>query len=137
MFCFDPRYYNLPDSKTAYGTRKTGLLRARFQIESVQNLKNNLRLLGSDLIVTNEKAEDFIPKLLVAGKANVVAYQQEITKEERDIEWSLEQNIEKLKGQNGELVASTERFWGHTLYHIDDLDFDPAHNFQNNQTTFR
>ncbi len=33
VFCFDPRIYGRVE--TPYGTRKTGLLRARFLIESV------------------------------------------------------------------------------------------------------
>ena len=30
VYCFDPRYYDLSQSKTKYGTNKTGLVRARF-----------------------------------------------------------------------------------------------------------
>ena len=35
VYCFDPRYYDKDQSQTEYGTRKTGLIRARFQIESI------------------------------------------------------------------------------------------------------
>ena len=42
VFCFDPRYYNLPASKTKYGTRKCGAVRARFMIESVSDLRKSL-----------------------------------------------------------------------------------------------
>lgn len=65
LFCFDPRYYLNEHSRTKYGTRKTGLIRARFQIETVENLRKSLRNIGSDLLISNEKPEDFIPKLLL------------------------------------------------------------------------
>lgn len=68
-------------------------MRARFELESVMNLKNNLRLIGSDLVVTCQKPEDFLPTLLDQDKANIIAFQGEITREEKDIEANLEANI--------------------------------------------
>ena len=32
IYCFDPRYFNKSESQTAYDTRKTGIVRAKFQI---------------------------------------------------------------------------------------------------------
>ena len=30
VYCFDPRYFSEKESQTVYGTRKTGIIRARF-----------------------------------------------------------------------------------------------------------
>ena len=51
VFCFDPRFY---DAMTPYGTKKCGFNRTRFMIESVDNLRKNLRAVGSDLIIGHE-----------------------------------------------------------------------------------
>ena len=49
VFIFDPFYFKT----TRYGTLKTGNFRAKFLIESVQNLRDTLHSLGGELIVRN------------------------------------------------------------------------------------
>ena len=61
VFCFDPRFY---DAMTPFGTKKCGFNRTRFMLESVANLRKNLQAVGSDLIVSHEPVETFIPKLV-------------------------------------------------------------------------
>lgn len=86
VFCFDPRIYCEKESKTKYGTRKTGLIRSQFQLESVECLRKNLKAIGSELLVSMEKPEIFIPKLISKDHRNVVVYQQEICDEELRVE---------------------------------------------------
>lgn len=74
VYCFDPRYYDMEKSQTEYGTRKTGVVRARFQLQSIEALRSNLESIGSGLLVAFEKPEDFIPKLLDSKKHNVVVF---------------------------------------------------------------
>ena len=73
VFCFDPRFF----APSAWGSPKTGGHRARFQLECVLNLKQNLRAIGSDLVVEVGKPEEIIPKYLLAGagKTNLVLTQ--------------------------------------------------------------
>jgi deoxyribodipyrimidine photolyase len=47
LYCFDPRQF----IATPWGNPKTGAYRAQFLIESVLDLKQGLRQLGSDLMV--------------------------------------------------------------------------------------
>jgi len=49
VFCFDEKWF----VKHKLGFPKTGSIRAKFLIESVNNLKNNLRQIGSDLLITS------------------------------------------------------------------------------------
>ena len=87
VYCFDPRYFELSQSKTKYGTRKTGVIRARFQLETVEALRTSLEAIGSQLIVALEKPEDYLVKLLdTSGRHNILVFQQEITSEELKIE---------------------------------------------------
>lgn len=58
VYCFDPRFF----APSAWGTPKTGGRRARFQLECVLNLRENLRAAGSDLLVAVGKPEDVIAK---------------------------------------------------------------------------
>lgn len=54
VFCFDPRYYLEKESKTKWKTRKTGANRAQFMLETVEDLRNNLKGVNSNLLVTSE-----------------------------------------------------------------------------------
>ena len=62
VMCFDPRFY---DKTTEYETRKCGIVRTRFHLETVEEFRKNLKEIGSNLLVAHEKAEDFIPKLMM------------------------------------------------------------------------
>ncbi|KNC72524.1 hypothetical protein SARC_14917, partial [Sphaeroforma arctica JP610] len=78
--CLDPREVT---AITPHGNPKTGVHRLRFMLESISDLRNNLRGLGSDLHVSAGNPEDVIPSLIakagVASGACEVIYQSEIT----------------------------------------------------------
>jgi hypothetical protein len=79
-------------------------------------------------LISSEKPEDFIPKLLVQNSSteNIIVYQTEITSEELKIEDKVKKNIELLAKNNKEpLTAKVESVWGLTLHHLNDLDYDP------------
>ena len=54
VFCFDPRFLRA----SAWGTPKTGPFRAQFLLESVADLKAQLRAIGSDLLVAMGPPEE-------------------------------------------------------------------------------
>lgn len=57
MYCFDPRHY----ITTPWGNPKTGNFRAQFLLESILDLKQNLRNIGSDLLIKFGKPEEILP----------------------------------------------------------------------------
>src|SRR5258708_31213893 len=58
VYCFDPFYFR----KNSSGNSKTGNLRARFLLESVADLRKNLRGIGGEMIIrTRNSAETFPP----------------------------------------------------------------------------
>jgi deoxyribodipyrimidine photo-lyase len=73
VFCFDPRFYQR-EVKT-YGTRKCGLIRTKFSIESVANLRASLEAIGSNLLVTCAKPEDFLDSIVTADTETTLVYQ--------------------------------------------------------------
>lgn len=113
VYCFDPRQFGT----TSYGFPKTGAFRAQFLLESVADLQENLRSLGSNLIVRSGKPEDVIPAIAQELAAQAVYYYREVTSEELAVETVLET---ALKARN----ISIRGFWGHTLYHPEDLPFE-------------
>ncbi|MDX2285425.1 MAG: DASH family cryptochrome [Bacteroidia bacterium] len=111
VYCVDPGMYG----KTAFGFPKTGPHRARFLLESLADLRLRLRQLGSELLVLHGKPEAVLPPLVQRFGASWVFAHQEVTSEETGTERRLEQALHGLP-------VSLELFWGHTLYHLADLD---------------
>ena len=113
VYCFDPRQFG----QTSFGFPKTGAFRAQFLLESVADLRQSLRSLGSDLIVRSGKPEAVIPDLAQHLGVSAVHYSREVTSEElavdRQLRVALDQQGIALKG-----------FWGSTLFHPDDLPFE-------------
>lgn len=62
VFCFDPRFYDR-QMKT-YQTKKCGIIRSRFNLESVNSLRSSLETIGSRLFVAHTKPEEFLLKLV-------------------------------------------------------------------------
>ncbi|BBC23839.1 DASH family cryptochrome [Pseudanabaena sp. ABRG5-3] len=115
IYCFDPRHFG----ETSFGFAKTGTFRTKFLIESVANLRENLRSLNSDLIVRLGKPEDVLPQLAQQWKITSIYYHAEVTTEEKAVETHL---LGALNSQD----ISIRSFWGNTLLHPDDLPFEIA-----------
>ena len=123
MFCFDPRFYDksVPEYKM---TRKTGMIRTRFQLETVKEFRQNLEALGSCLLVAHDKPENFVQKLIEPGVKHTVVYQAEICHEERQVEKAFKKEMD-AKCIDYQFVP----IWNSTLHHIDDLPYDPVEYF--------
>jgi deoxyribodipyrimidine photo-lyase len=112
IYIFDPRQF-VP---THLGFAKTGTARAQFLFESVQNLRDNLRSKGGNLLIRTGHPEAIISTLARELQVSTVYTGKEATQEETDIETAVSK---KLKNDNIEF----EQFWGATLYHARDLPF--------------
>ena len=112
VYCFDTRHFG----ETSFGFAKTGAFRAKFLIESVANLRENLRSLNSNLIIRIGHPEDILPELAQQLEVGSVYYHAEITTEEKAVEINL---CKALK----EKSITYKIFWGNTLLHRDDLPF--------------
>jgi deoxyribodipyrimidine photo-lyase len=117
VYIFDERVYR---GKSRFGFSKTGQFRSRFMLESVENLRNNLRQIGSDLIIHTGKPEDLISELAHQLKVNWVLCNRERTREEVQVQDGLEQ---KLWGIGVELLYTR----GKMLYHTQDLPVPVQH----------
>lgn len=118
LYCFDPRHFK---GTYHFGFPKTGPHRLKFLLESVKDLRSTLKSVGSGLVVRSGNPEDVVPELiqqLGQGQVTAVTLQEEVTREELDVEAGLEQSCSKLG-------VHLKKFWGSTLYHKQDLPFAP------------
>ncbi len=113
VYVFDERVFN---GRTRYGFRRTGKYRAKFIIESVQELRQSLQKLGSELIVRVGKPEEEIFAIAEQAKTSWVFCNRERTRDEVQVQDALERKLWSI-GQ--ELRYSR----GKMLYYTADLPF--------------
>lgn len=125
VYCFDPRQFET----TSFQTRKTGLIRTRFLLESVANLRRSFLQAGGDLIIRQGKPEIILPELVAQYHVNEVYHHREVASEETRVSADVENALWKLK-------INLKHFIGHTLYHKEDLPF-PINTIPDVFTSFR
>lgn len=117
VYVFDTRIF---EGKTSYGFDKTGAHRAKFLIESVEDLRQSLRSLGSELYVRIGKPEEEIFTIAQQLNSSWVFCNRERTYEEVKVQDKLEDKLwsigQELKYHRGKM-----------LYHTQDLPFPVAH----------
>ena len=112
IYCLDPRQLGTLTS----GVPKTGAFRLRFLLETLTDLRAAYRARGGDLIVRMGRPEAVLPALVQQLGATYLVYHEEATDEELRVESAVEAALTAIG-------VSCEGFWGHTLYHPDDLPF--------------
>jgi deoxyribodipyrimidine photo-lyase len=112
VYCFDPFYFK----KNSSGNTKTGEFRARFLLESVADLRKNLRHIGGELIIRVGNPAEVLLLLAEQYDISEVYHHREVAFEETDISAQVEAALWKIK-------LNLKHFIGHTLYHKEDLPF--------------
>ncbi len=112
VYCFDDAYFKTTD----FGFKKTGSFRAQFLLESLIDLNNNLREIGSGLIVVKGKPEIEIMELAKKYRVQNVFAKQEVAFEELQTQNFLENELAKIN-------CRLKTFSTSTLYHENDLPF--------------
>ncbi|GAA4281692.1 DASH family cryptochrome [Gaetbulibacter aestuarii] len=109
LYCFDPRHFE----DTIFGFKKTEKYRAKFLIETVQNLKKGLKDLNIELFVFYDRPEIKIPDLIKSYNIKGIYAQKEWTQEEKAVEDALVSNV----GESVKLLTYYDQF----LFHPDDI----------------
>ncbi len=112
VYCFDVSQFET----TSFGFKKTGSFRAQFLLESLSDLDQNLRKIGSGLLIVKGKPEVEIPKIVQQYKATKVFAKREVSYEEKQTETRVQEELFKLK-------CELKTFSTSTLYHAEDLPF--------------
>jgi len=122
FYCFDDSEYD----ETHFGFKKIGPLRAQFTVESVSQLRKNLKALGSDLCVRKGNTVDELAKLIEATKAEAIFSAKDIHSEELALQKQVEEGVS----------VPVEYSFGSCLFHINDLPH-PHQDTPEVFTTFR
>ena len=112
LYCFDESHFET----TEHGFKKTGSFRAQFLLETLQDLDDKLRELGSGLRIVQGKPEVEIPKLVQEYKVQKVFAKREVAFEEKQTEKKVELELFRLQCEFETVSTST-------LYHAEDLPF--------------
>ncbi|MCC8410949.1 DASH family cryptochrome [Mucilaginibacter sp. UR6-1] len=112
VYCFDPQYFKIVET----GKSTTGNFRARFLLQSIANLRDNLRKLGGELIIRTGNPAEIIPQLTAEYQVNEVYHHREVASQETAMSEEVEAALWKQK-------LNLKHFIGHTLYHKEDLPF--------------
>ncbi|MEZ4919460.1 MAG: DASH family cryptochrome [Saprospiraceae bacterium] len=117
VYIFDERIFM---GKTRFGFPKTGKYRAQFILESVENLRDNLKAIGSDLVVRVGKPEYLLTEIAREFKCSWVLCNRERTREEVIVQDKLEQKL-------WEIGVELLYYRGKMLYHTQDLPMPVQH----------
>jgi len=125
VYIFDPRQF----VALADNTQKTGVIRSKFILDSVHDLKQSLQQIGADLLVTSGYPEEILPSLAERYQVKEVYHHREVAKEETHVSTLVEEALWKKQ-------LNLRHFIGHTLYHKEDLPF-PIKDIPDAFATFR
>ena len=114
VYCLDPRHYEISD----YGFKKTEKYRAKFLLESLLDLKQELHKLNISLLVYQDQPEKIIPQLCNKYKVSTIQITREWTSEEQQVEQALRNKLPNTIEWNSH--------YNQFLYHPDDLNFEIA-----------
>ncbi len=117
VYIFDERLFR---GKTRFDFARTGKYRAKFIIESVEDLRRNLRRHGSELIVRVGKPEEILFDLAREAKSTWVFCNRERTPDEIRVQDALERKLWSI----GQEVRFSR---GKMLYYTQDLPFPVTH----------
>jgi len=112
VYCIDESHFKT----TEFGFKKTGSFRAQFLLESLIDLDNNLRAVGSGLVVVKGKPEEEIIKVVKQYNAQKVFAKKEVSYEEIQTQELVEKELWKCH-------CLFETYSTSTLYHAQDLPF--------------
>jgi deoxyribodipyrimidine photo-lyase len=112
VYCFDDEHYKTNE----FGFKKTEAIRTQFLLQSLQNLDDNLRKLGSGLLLVKGNPAEELRKLVIEYKATKIYAKKEVAPEEIKTQTEVEEKVWPLN-------CSFEVFSTSTLYHAQDLPF--------------
>lgn len=110
VYFLDPR--NFETNK--YGFKKTEKFRAKFLLETLRDLKNNLAAKNISLLIFHDLPENVLPKLIFDYEISKVFLQKEWTKDEVKVKLAVKNNNPDL-----EFIEVYDQF----LFHPDDIPY--------------
>jgi len=112
VYCFDPIHYR----KLEYGFPKADLVRFDFIKQSVENLRQNLKNIGGELMIHSGDTVDFLSAIVEKYDCDEIYTEQEFATEELAL-------LSRLESQLPD-TCKLNLTWGRTLYHLNDIPYE-------------
>jgi deoxyribodipyrimidine photo-lyase len=110
VYFFDPRHFD------ADQVNRSGFLRTKFLMESVEALRMAFQQLNGNILIVRGMPEDHLPGLVEQYDISEVYHHREVAPAETHVSAEVEDRLWKLK-------VNLKHFIGHTLYNKEDLPF--------------
>lgn len=110
VYFLDPRQFEM----TRYGFKKTEKFRAKFLLETLRDLKNNLATKNISLLIFHDLPEKILPKLVNDYQISTVFLQKEWTQEEVNVNDNSKNQTSRV-----EFVETYDQF----LFHPSDISY--------------
>lgn len=129
LYVFDRSHFSL-DHASPHGFERTGAFRANFLRQAVDDVRDCIIRLGSDMVVrigdTVEELSSIVEALLENGLGPIhfVAH-RELAPEEAALGLKIESALREL-AEKFETEIGIHWIWGSTMHHLDDVPFSPA-----------
>ena len=114
VFCLDPRVFDASAKSDLGSAQKTGARRAKFVLESLEDLRGSLKDLGSGLVVRRGSPRQVLADICeeLGDDVAIIASEAACMEEQKD-----EAAVSE--------IAPLTKVWDGTLYHRDDLAYIP------------
>lgn len=124
VYFLDPRQFE----KNKYGFKKTEKFRAKFLLETIRDLKNNLAEKNISLLIFHDIPENVIPKLIADYQIDAIFLQKEWTKDEVRVNEAVKQNIVNI---------TFNEIYDQFLFHPSDIPYSDFNKIPEVFTEFR
>jgi deoxyribodipyrimidine photo-lyase len=124
VYFLDPRQFE----KNKYGFKKTEKFRAKFLLETIRDLKNNLAEKNISLLIFHDIPENVIPKLIADYQIDAIFLQKEWTKDEVRVNEGVKQNIVNI---------TFNEIYDQFLFHPSDIPYSDFNKIPEVFTEFR
>lgn len=111
LYCFDPKYFKL----NKYNFKTTEKYRAKFLLETVIDLKNQLEKLNIDLLIYQAAPEEIIEDVVNNNGVTDIFLQNDWTKDEMVTETAVQNIVPNVL---------FHKHYNQLLYHPDDINFE-------------
>jgi len=111
VYCLDPKHF----TEDTFGFKKTATFRAKFLLQTLHDLKQQLKALNIELFVCHEPTEVCIPSICKTHQISDIYLQKEWTQEELDIEHSLRTQL---------TTVAFHTIYNQFLFHPEDINFE-------------
>ena len=114
VFCLDPRVFDASAKSDLGSSQKTGARRAKFVLESLEDLRGSLKDLGSGLVVRRGSPRQVLADICeeIGDGVTIISSEAACMEEQKD-----EAAVSE--------IAPLTKVWDGTLYHRDDLAYIP------------